>query len=113
MDTTQSKSRLLLVDGDQKSLRVLDVSLKKAGFEVAAATSGREALALLEAGQPDLIISDTDLDEMDGFELCSRIKARSEWSKIPFLFVSGRKSIEDKIRGLDRNGRFRIRRRGL
>jgi CheY-like chemotaxis protein len=101
MDTAQSKNRLLLVDGDPKSLRVLDVSLKKAGFEVTTATSGREALILLEASQPDLIISDTDLDEMDGFELCSQIKARPEWTKIPFLFVSGRKSIEDKIRGLE------------
>jgi CheY-like chemotaxis protein len=101
MDTTQSKNRLLLVDGDPKSLRVLDVSLKKSGFEVMTATSGREALKLLEANQPDLIISDTDLDEMDGFELCSKIKARPDWAKIPFLFVSGRKSIEDKIRGLE------------
>ncbi len=101
MDTAQSKNRLLLVDGDPKSLRVLDVSLKKAGFDVTTATSGREALGLLESGLPDLIISDTDLDEMDGFELCSQIKARSEWAKIPFLFVSGRKSIEDKIRGLE------------
>ena len=102
MDTAhQSKNRLLLVDGDPKSLRVLDVSLKKSGFEVATATSGREALNLLEACLPDLIISDTDLDEMDGFELCSQIKARPEWAKIPFLFVSGRKSIEDKIRGLE------------
>ncbi len=101
MDATQSRSRLLLVDGDPKSLRVLDVSLKKAGFDVTTATSGREALALLETAAPDLIISDTDLDEMDGFELCSRIKARPEWSKIPFLFVSARKSIEDKIRGLE------------
>jgi CheY-like chemotaxis protein len=101
MDTAQSKNRLLLVDGDPKSLRVLDVSLKKAGFEVTTATSGREALTLLEASQPDLIISDTDLDEMDGFELCSQIKARPEWAKIPFIFVSGRKSIEDKIRGLE------------
>ena len=101
MDTAQSKSRLLLVDGDPKSLRVLDVSLKKAGFDVTTATSGREAIALLEAAVPDLIISDTDLAEMDGFELCSQIKARPEWNKIPFLFVSGRKSIEDKIRGLE------------
>jgi CheY-like chemotaxis protein len=101
MDTAQSKNRLLLVDGDPKSLRVLGVSLKKAGFEVTTATSGREAMALLDASLPDLIISDTDLDEMDGFELCSKIKARNEWSKIPFLFVSGRKSIEDKIRGLE------------
>jgi CheY-like chemotaxis protein len=101
MDTAQSKHRLLLVDGDPKSLRVLDVSLKKAGFEVTTATSGREAIALLEASVPDLIISDTDLHDMDGFELCSQIKGRPEWSKIPFLFVSGRKSIEDKIRGLE------------
>ena len=101
MDTAQSKNRLLLVDGDPKSLRVLDVSLKKAGFDVTTATSGREALTLFEASQPDLIISDTDLDEMDGFELCSQIKARPEWAKIPFIFVSGRKSIEDKIRGLE------------
>jgi CheY-like chemotaxis protein len=101
MDTTQSKNRLLLVDGDPKSLRVLDVSLKKSGFEVMTATSGGEALRLLEANQPDLIISDTDLDEMDGFQLCSKIKARPDWAKIPFLFISGRKSIEDKIRGLE------------
>jgi CheY-like chemotaxis protein len=101
MDSAQSKNRLLLVDGDPKSLRVLDVSLKKAGFEVGTATSGREAMTALESAIPDLIISDTDLAEMDGFELCSRIKARPEWAKIPFIFVSGRKSIEDKIRGLE------------
>ena len=101
MDTAQSKNSLLLVDGDPKSLRVLDVSLKKAGFEVSTASSGQEALSALEAGIPDLIISDTDLAEMDGFELCRQIKARTEWSKIPFIFVSGRKSIEDKIRGLE------------
>ena len=101
MDTPESKNRLLLVDGDPKSLRVLDVSLKKAGFDVTTASSGREAIASLEAELPDLIISDTDLDEMDGFDLCRRIKAKPEWAKIPFLFVSGRKSIEDKIRGLE------------
>ena len=80
---------------------MLDVSLKKAGFEVATASSGGDALRSLEAELPDLIISDTDLEEMDGFELCNRIKAKPEWAKIPFLFVSGRKSIEDKIRGLE------------
>jgi CheY-like chemotaxis protein len=101
MDTPQTKNRLLLVDGDPKSLRVLDVSLKKAGFDVTTATSGPEALASLETELPDLIISDTDLADMDGFELCSRIKGKATWAKIPFLFVSGRKSIEDKIRGLE------------
>src|SRR5208283_588771 len=101
MDTGQSKHRLLLVDGDLRSLRVLEVSLKKAGFEVVTTTQGSEALGALQATLPDLIISDTDLDGMDGFDLCRQIKANPEWAKIPFLFVSGRKSIEDKIRGLE------------
>jgi CheY-like chemotaxis protein len=101
METGQSKHRLLLVDGDPKSLRVLEVSLKKAGFEVVTATQGSEALSALQAAPLDLIIADTDLDGMDGFDLCRQIKAKPEWAKIPFLFVSGRKSIEDKIRGLE------------
>jgi CheY-like chemotaxis protein len=96
-----TKQRLLLVDGDPKSLRVLDVSLKKAGFHVTAATNGVEALAAIEQGAPDLIISDTHMTEMDGFELCRRIKQRSEWAKIPFIFLSSQKSIEEKIRGLE------------
>jgi CheY-like chemotaxis protein len=101
METGQSKHRLLLVDGDPKSLRVLEVSLKKAGFEVVTATQGSEALSALQAAPLDLIIADTDLDGMDGFDLCRQIKAKPEWAKIPFLFVSGRRSIEDKIRGLE------------
>ena len=101
MDTGQSKHRLLLVDGDPKSLRVLEVSLKKAGFEVVTATQGAEAIGAIQATLPDLIISDTDLDGMDGFDLCQQVRAKPEWAKIPFLFVSGRKSIEDKIRGLE------------
>lgn len=100
MQSSVTKHRLLLVDGDPKSLRVLDVSLKKAGFQVITATNGLEALSALES-TPDLIISDTHMPEMDGFELCRRIKQRSEWAKIPFIFLSSRKSIEEKIRGLE------------
>src|SRR3954469_531375 len=100
MQSSVTKHRLLLVDGDPKSLRVLDVSLKKAGFQVITATTGLEALSALESA-PDLIISDTHMPELDGFELCRRIKQRPEWAKIPFIFLSSRKSIEEKIRGLE------------
>ena len=101
MQTGSSKQRLLLVDGDPKSLRVLDVSLKKLGYLVTPASTGVEALAVLEVGPPDLVISDTHLPELDGFQLCRRIKERPEWAKIPFIFLSSRKSMEDKIRGLE------------
>jgi CheY-like chemotaxis protein len=100
MQPGSTKQRLLLVDGDPKSLRVLDVSLKKAGFQVTTATSGSEALAALEAEAPDLIISETHMPELSGFELCQQVRARAEWHKTPFIFLSARKSVDEKIQGL-------------
>ncbi|RMH41493.1 MAG: response regulator, partial [Deltaproteobacteria bacterium] len=96
-----AKQSLLLVDGDVKSLRVLEVSLKKAGFNVTTATSGADALKKVQTAQPDLIIADTQLDEIDGFEFCRRIKDDAEWSQIPFVFLTGQTSVDHKVRGLE------------
>jgi len=96
-----AKQSLLLVDGDVKSLRVLEVSLKKAGFNVTTAVNGIDALEKVETSHPDLIISDTRMPELDGFGLCERLKQRPEWGDIPFIFLTGSKSVEDKIRGLE------------
>jgi CheY-like chemotaxis protein len=96
-----AKPSLLLVDGDAKSLRVLEVSLKKAGFIVTTAENGADALTKVETAQPDLILSDTRMPEMDGFEFCRKLKQNPEWGPIPFIFLTGQKSIEDKIKGLE------------
>ncbi len=96
-----AKQSLLLVDGDTKSLRVLEVSLKKAGFNVTTAVNGSDALAKVETAAPDLIISDTKMPEMDGFELVERLKQNSDWAPIPFIFLTGQSDVEDKIRGLE------------
>src|SRR5512147_2557638 len=100
-ETRVAKPSLLLVDGDAKSLRVLEVSLKKAGFIVTTAENGADALAKVETAMPDLILSDTRMPEMDGFEFCRRLKQNPEWGPIPFIFLTGQKSIEDKIKGLE------------
>ena len=96
-----AKQNLLLVDGDQRSLRVLEVSLKKAGYVVTTAVNGLDAVEKVEMAEPDLIISDTRMDEMDGFEFCRRLKDNPSWQSIPFIFLTSQKSIEDKIRGLE------------
>ena len=80
---------------------MLEVSLKKAGFQVTCAENGVEALEVLEVARPDLIISDTDMPEMDGFELCRRLKAEPAWAQIPMIFLTGQSSIEHKVRGLE------------
>ena len=96
-----AKRSLLLVDSDPRSLRVLEVSLKKAGFNVTTADNGRDALNKVETAQPDLIISDTEMPEMDGFELCKQLKAEPSLGHIPFIFLTGQTSIEHKVRGLE------------
>src|SRR5437899_6547875 len=96
-----AKQSLLLVDSDTKSLRVLEVSLKKAGFNVTTAVNGQDALAKVETAAPDLIISDTKMPEMDGFELVERLKQNGDWAAIPFIFLTAQSDVEDKIRGLE------------
>jgi len=96
-----SKCSLLLVDGDARSLRVLEVSLKKAGFLVTTAVTGRDALEKVKVARPDLIVSDTEMPEMDGFELCRALKGDPDLASIPIIFLTGQTSIEHKIRGLE------------
>jgi CheY-like chemotaxis protein len=96
-----AKQHLLLVDGDPKSLRVMEVSLKKAGFSVTTAVNGRDALDKCEISPPDLILSDTKMPEMDGFELCRRLKGDERFRGTPFIFLTGQKSVEFKVKGLE------------
>jgi CheY-like chemotaxis protein len=96
-----AKQSLLLVDSDTKSLRVLEVSLKKAGFNVTTAVNGQDALGKVETAAPDLIISDTKMAEMDGFELVEKLKQNTDWATIPFIFLTAQSDVEDKIRGLE------------
>jgi CheY-like chemotaxis protein len=96
-----AKQKLLLVDADPRSVRVLEVSLKKAGYSVTTATDGLDALAKIESLTPDLVLSDTRLPKLDGYTLVRKLKERNEWSTIPIVFLTSQKSIEDKIRGLE------------
>ena len=96
-----AKQQLLLVDADPRSVRVLEVSLKKSGYSVTTAGDGVDALSKIELSTPDLILSDTKLPGMDGYAFVRRLKDRPEWAAIPVVFLTSQKSIEDKIRGLE------------
>src|SRR5450755_970306 len=82
----------------------MEVSLKKAGFQVTTAVNGRDALEKVQISPPDLVLSDTRLAELDGFELCRRMKADERFGNIPFVFLSSQKTLEDKVRGLELGG---------
>ncbi|RKH80669.1 response regulator [Corallococcus sp. AB045] len=99
-----AKQHLLLVDGDAKSLRVMEVSLKKAGFSVTTAIHGKDALEKVQISPPDLVLADTKMPEMDGFELCKTLKSDERFKFIPFVFLTNQKSVEFKVRGLELGG---------
>jgi CheY-like chemotaxis protein len=82
-------------------MRVLEVSLRKAGFTVTTAVSVQDALDKLELHAPDLIISETTFPDGDGFELRRKVRGTLEWGEIPFIFLTAEAAIENKIRGLE------------
>ncbi len=85
---------------DQTDVRNLMVlALTRAGCEVAAAQTAIEGLRLAETGKFDLITSDVDLPDMNGFEVCSRLKNDAELRDTPVVLVTGRFSEEDVRRG--------------
>jgi DNA-binding response OmpR family regulator len=96
-----AKQQLLLVDADPRSVRVLEVSLRKAGFIVTTAPDGVDALSKVELSPPDLVLTDTRLPRLDGYGFVRRMKERPEWAYIPVVFLTSQRSIEDKIRGLE------------
>jgi PAS domain S-box-containing protein len=75
--------------------------LEKRGFPVIAARDGRHALDLLESMTPSLVITDVVMPEVDGYGLCSAIKADPRWKHIPVMLVTTLSNAEDVIRGLE------------
>jgi CheY-like chemotaxis protein len=96
-----AKQHLLLVDGDAKSLRVMEVSLKKAGFQVTTAIHGKDALEKVEISPPDLVLSEVKMPEMDGLELVHLLKSDERFRGIPVVFLTNQKAVESKVKGLE------------
>ena len=96
-----AKKKVLLVDADPRSLRVLEVSLRKAGYNVTCAHDGKTALGMIEHQSPDLVIADTKLPVLDGYGFVRGLRERSDWAQIPVIFLASQRSVEDKIRGLE------------
>ena len=93
-----AKQNLLLVDADPRSLRVLEVSLRKAGYSVATCDSVEAALEVVEYASPDLILSDTVFPKLDGFHFVEKLREKAD---TPIIFLSTDGSVESKVRGLE------------
>ena len=94
--------RLLLADDDDNLRLMLEAALRHSGYEVTAVASGREALAAAVTSAPDLLVLDVMMPDLDGFEVCRRLRA--DGRRIPVVFLTARDGTEDKVRGLTLGG---------
>ena len=102
MTLTDRAPRVLVVD-DEENIRYLLVSaLNHAGFEVAEAQTGRAALDSVRLFRPDAVLLDVMLPDLDGFEVCRRL--RSEGDRTAVIFLTAHDATEDKVRGLTLGG---------
>lgn len=95
-------TRVLVVDDERNICFLLEVALRQQGFEVQVAGTGREALDILADRVPDIVLLDVMLPDLDGFEVCRRM--RETGLRTPILFLSAKDATEDKIRGLTLGG---------
>ena len=92
--------RVLIVDDVPDNIRVLSRMLAEEGYQLSAATGGREALELAESGMPDLILLDIMMPEMDGYEVCAALKGAPLLRDIPVIFITALADAEDETHGL-------------
>lgn len=101
---TDTSENILIVDDTPANLRLLSQMLSERGYGVRAVTSGARALESVQATQPSLILLDIRMPEMNGYEVCERLKEEPKTQDIPIIFISALNEIEDKVRGFSVGG---------
>jgi signal transduction histidine kinase len=101
---TQDKPNILLVDDTPANLRLLSEMLGQRGYKLRPAPSGKLALRAAQALPPDLILLDIRMPEMDGYEVCKRLKADPALQEIPIIFLSALSETADKLKAFAGGG---------
>jgi len=98
---SQRKPRVLVVDDEEHITELLAMGLGYNGFDVERQSSGRGALAAIDAHRPDLIVLDVMLPDLDGFEVARRLRqAEGAGTTVPVIFLTAKDTTQDKVEGL-------------
>jgi len=95
------KTLVLVVDDDPDFRRIVEVILEQAGYRVAVASNGQEALELFGTLKPDALLVDINMPVMDGIELCRKVRATEQGRGIPYLLITVRSQIDVLKEGVD------------
>jgi len=98
------QGNVMIVDDNPANLKLLEDMLRQHGYEVQSFPRGRLALAAADQEPPDLILLDINMPELNGFEVCERLKSSERLAGIPVIFLSALDAIGDKVKGFQSGG---------
>jgi two-component system, OmpR family, alkaline phosphatase synthesis response regulator PhoP len=87
---SQSPRKVLIADDEPNIVTALEFLLRRRGYDVRVATNGEEALALVESYAPDVVLLDIMMPQKSGYEVCQRMRERSEWQHIKIVMLSAK-----------------------
>ncbi|MCB9420901.1 MAG: response regulator [Ardenticatenaceae bacterium] len=93
--------KILAVDDHPETLDIVVITLKQYGYNVVSTTSAKEGLKLAESERPDLILLDVNMPEMDGLEVCRRLRANADLSSTPIIMFTAEDEAYQKLAGFD------------
>lgn len=93
--------KILIVDDDLDTLRLVGMMLQRQGYEISAATNGQQGLAKAAEELPDLIVLDVMMPDLDGFEVVRRLRKDAQTASIPILMFTAKTQLDDKVAGFE------------
>ena len=102
--TRERNGDILIVDDTPNNLRFLSTTLTEQGYKVRSVTDGLMALTVAQAAKPDLILLDIMMPNLDGYEVCQRLKANEQTRDIPVIFLSALDEVIDKVKSFTVGG---------
>lgn len=99
-EIVQNKIKVLVVDDDNNVINIIRYSLDSDQFEVLEAANGKEALGMVFARSPDILILDIMMPEMDGYRVCEELRKHDSTKNLPIIILSAKASVDDKIKAM-------------
>ncbi|GAB6100567.1 response regulator transcription factor [Halanaerocella petrolearia] len=94
-------AKILVVDDEENIVQLVKFNLEEKGYEVVTAYDGQQALEVVKKEDPDLMVLDLMLPEVDGFDICREIRKNDQFNKLPIIILSAKEEEVDKILGLE------------
>lgn len=106
ISVSEISTTVLVVDDDPYMLELLGLHIQSAGYGVLTAENGQQALSIIQDNRQslDAIVSDVEMPELDGYELCANVRQMDKFKEMPFVFVSAKVSMEEKLKGYEVGG---------